>query len=246
MLRFLVMFRRYLFIKSSGSSLPVRIVNVVNDMFDSLDVRKFDIRTDSLELVSSDLGVIRKELEAVTAGLVPVCLHSDSEDVNLQNQDLEEDVSVSDDEESSDVEYARESEEGDAEMNEFDKELQAMMVDGLAEARSGRKISPQLPSFKDQDEEQATGSAFKIMSRGPQGGKAQTVGIVVVPENHKLRQSQEMFRLELEEKDREKKQLKQFIMAYERASNEPGPQSGHSVTLGQADRKTQRRVFNKF
>ena len=65
--RFLLLFRRYIFARSTRDSdgailLPTRIRNVIADMFDYLDVKSWDLRKDSLERVDAELEDILRDL----------------------------------------------------------------------------------------------------------------------------------------------------------------------------------------
>lgn len=261
MLRFLVLFRRYVLVRQVGP-LPVRVVNVISDMFDLLQVKGYDIRTDSIKKIDMELDLIREDLSKLAAGR---SAEEDLDSATAEVMQVESQAESSETDELSDkTEYERESDEHeiDEEISAFDKEMQSLMLSGMVEARSNLVIKTrqlvQLPLDSSNDgEEQANGTIFKVLSRG-KSGKAQTVGVVEVPEDHKLRKGQETFKIEQEAARLEKQQLKKFIMAYERASNHPEtvPATGHAVTLGQAaglrpgdkittgPRNRQRKFFN--
>ena len=239
MLRFLVLFRRYVLVRQVGP-LPVRVVNMISDMFDLLQVKGYNIRTDSIERIDSELDLIKEDLSHLASGRF---VEDEPDSVQVESMDLESPAESSEtDQPSDDTEYERESgdHEIDEEITAFDKEMQSLVLSGITEARSAGTVKTrqvlQLPRDSNEDgEEPATGTIFKVLSRS-KSGKAQTVGILEVPEDHKLHKGQEAFKLEQEAARREKQQLKQFIMAYERASNRPEtvPVTGHAVTLGQA------------
>jgi hypothetical protein len=226
--------------------LSSKLVNVINDMFDFLQVRKFDIRTDSLAKVHEELQHIQRDLEKRTRLAVG---GDDMLDENVQEpvtdqptpeESLESSLSDSADE------YEHRSEGIDAEAADFDREMQAIMVESLSEAKSKKhgpfsalnlaapsRLSSQL---SDNDDPAPVAAKFKVLSKS-QSGKPVSNGSVSVPLDHRLLRGQEEYRKEREAAAKEKEKLKRFIMAYERdthAPTQPAPRIGHGVTLAGA------------
>ena len=246
-LRFLVLFRRYLYSHCQGSPVPTRIVNVVNDLFELLHVKGFDIRSDSIERIETEIDLIKSDLMtnesqiALNRGTDESSGSSDeaADCFSPQQEENTEDSPPVDDESS---DFESRSDRGE-EFESFEKEMQALMIDSVAEARAFKKPpSTNLRSLNFEaalsaiDEPAALCSGgFRVLSKS-MGGKAIAGGLVVVPQDNKLRKGQEIYKFEQEAAAREKEQLKQYIMAYERASNDPTsvPTTGHAVTLGQA------------
>ena len=258
-LRYLVVFRRYVLQHCSSEKLPMRVVYVVNDLFDILQVRKLDIRADSIAQIDQELELLKSDLTddrlEINSGYISETDSDGPVDESIEIMDIEEDHSPSAEESESDYERNPE-EERDEEFESFDKEMQALMIDSLTEARQvGKKVNVSLPrnlDTKDSLDDDIQPGGFIVLSR-----RQGTAGLVVVPQDNKLRKGQEIYRLEQEAAAREKAQLKQYIMAYERASNDPKsvPATGHAVTLGHAagirspqdiDRTRPRRVLRKF
>ena len=257
-LRFLVVFRRYVLLHCESGKLPMRVVNVINDLFEILQVRNFDIRTDTIAKIDEELDLIKSDLNDNRLEVVSGNQSETDSDIACEEPEDVEMEQVHDSVDQSDEsDYERDSEEArDDEFESFDKEMQALMIDSVTEARQagkrGNVALPQKPLLDDSRDEDVQTGGFRVLSR-KQGAN----GLIVVPQDNKLRKGQEIYRLEQEAAAREKQQLKQYIMAYERASNDPKsvPSTGHAVTLGQAaglrspqdlDRSRPRRVYRKF
>lgn len=237
--RFLLLFRRYVLARSGAyEKLPRRILNIIRDMFDYLEVRSFDIKTDTIDRIDQELADIVAELavEKSTA-TAPELADADSsfeQEVDEAQEPEREDV---DDDDS--YAYTREEEraEVDVELAQFEKEMQAMMVESVAEARS-KKLSnisllsqPVRASSQPSSEDEGEGPTFRVLSKS---GKTRSI---LLPDDSKLRQGRADYQLEQAEKEREKRELKQFILNYERtaqAHEQPILGPGRPMSLGQA------------
>ena len=237
--RFLLLFRRFVLARSGTYvKLPGRILNIIRDMFDYIEVRSFDIETDTIDRIDQEIGDIVAEL-AVEKSTATAPEIADADSSFAKEVDEAQELELEHDDDDDTYTYTREEErvEVDVELAQFEKEMQQMMVESVAEARS-KKLSnfsllsqpvraPSQPSSEDEGE----GPNFRVLSKS---GQARSIAL---PDDSKLRQGRADYQLEQAEKEREKRELKNFILNYERtaqAQDQPILGPGRPISLGQA------------
>lgn len=244
MLRFLVVFRRYILVRGK-EHLSNKIINVISDMFDALDVRKYDIRNDSIEKINEELAHIKNDLEKRARSSVGgIEFNEDNSFQSVRDHD-DDHLKVEPSLESGD-EYEHRTDGIDTETADFDREMQAIMVESLSEAKSRKHVVsangglnlaiPPSRQTSSQSSENEEAAKFTVLAKS-QSGKPVSAGAIVLPREHKLLQRQEEYRIEQETAAKEKEKLKRFIMAYDRDANaptQPAPRVGHSITLANA------------
>ena len=245
MKRFLLLFRRYVILRGK-QFLSNKLVNVINDMFDSLDMKKFDIRSDTIEKINDELAFVKQDLEKRTnsTNFAPNNIDPEETAEFASDDDQQELVEIPSVGESPD-DYEPHVEGVDAETENFDREMQALMIESLSEARLKKFATPAvslsvpLPPSRQSSSpssENEEDSKFKVLSKS-HTGKPISTGSISLPNDHKLFKGQEQHRIEQEAAAKEKEKLKRFIMAYERETNaptHPAPQVGRTVTIATA------------
>ena len=236
MIRFLLLFRRYVLARASGP-IPTRVNNIIADMFEVLSMQKFDFRKDSLSKIDAELDLVIKDLAASASQLVRGGSQRDDEGSSNDESSSAEEVDSSF-ESCAETDYLRDTdEEIDHEMADFDREMQAMLVDSVAEARTRRPTSSVAIGPLGVSEAEPSNGGFRVMSKSSTG-KAVAGGTIFVPNDNKLRHGQESYRIEQEAANQEKERLKRYIMDYQRTAQSgvvnPVPTVGRPISLAQA------------
>jgi hypothetical protein len=230
--RFLLCLRRYIAVRAPHmpSEDLAEVQNIVSDLFEFLEVGKIDLRKDTVEKIDSELRVVVETIRTAPSAAHTVVEESDSEGVSTpqgeEEEEVEEDEMTSSDEDA----YQRETRGG--ELMDFDKELQAMMVESITEAKNFSKptsasvlqkavpkivVSSGSPSSEDEGDSGPQAGTFKVLLRSKHSSVTprKSSRTILVPETNKLNQSQEKYRAELEAAQREKQAIKRFIMDYQ-------------------------------
>lgn len=222
--RFLTFFIRYV---HSKGELPQRFMNMVYDTLDRLRPRLVypELKSEANEML---LRILDREKDDLDMG-------GDKEGREEEDDEGDEDESTEEEESGSDEESSEEeSEEEDASESDddedaydrgdddqkhaaeddFDKEVQQILIESLEKERNAPRILSELPpptviAKKTEQREVPTGQ-FNLLQKKT-GGKIQMKQLSI-PDDSKLLQARKD---DVEEASREKEDLKRFVMQYE-------------------------------